>query len=78
MQEGKGYEEHPIAALLAGFAEERSRALALVRSLTPQQWSRRGTLRDATTSLMDLGIWVANHDLGHLAQIRRCCEAEKS
>jgi hypothetical protein len=30
---------------------------------------------DASRSLVDLGTWLANHDLGHLAQIRRLCGA---
>jgi hypothetical protein len=73
MHEGKGYEQLAIEELLQRFSEARALSLSMVRDLTPEQWSRRGALRDATTSLLDLGIWLANHDLGHSAQIRRLC-----
>ncbi|HLK57806.1 MAG TPA: DinB family protein [Chthonomonadaceae bacterium] len=73
LQEGNGYAWLPIEELLQRWAQARSASLALVRDLTPEQWSRRGALREVTTSLIDLGVWLANHDLGHTAQIRRLC-----
>jgi rubrerythrin len=73
LHEGKGYEQLPVEELLERLAQARSASLAIVRDLTPEQWSRRGALRNTTTSLVDLGIWLANHDLGHSAQIRRLC-----
>src|SRR5579871_4089015 len=73
MHEGKGYEQMPVEALLERLQEARSASLALVQDLNPQQWSKHGTLRGDSVSLLDLGIWLANHDLGHKAQIRRLC-----
>ena len=73
LHEGKGYEQMPSDELLKRLRETRRASLALVRDLNPGQWSRRGTLRGTSTSLLDLGTWLANHDLGHSAQIRRLC-----
>lgn len=71
--EGKAYEHYTIDALSALFTEARALSLSLIRDLPPEQWSRHGAVRDTTTALLDLGIWLANHDLGHCAQIRRLC-----
>jgi rubrerythrin len=71
LQEGKGYEALPVPELLARLADARSSSLDLVRGLRPADWARRGTVRGASTSLLDLGTWLANHDRGHLAQIRQ-------
>jgi len=73
LHEGKGYEQMPSDELLERLRETRRASLAIVRDLKPEQWSRRGTLRGTSTSLLDLGTWLANHDLGHSAQIRRLC-----
>lgn len=73
LHEGKGYEQMPADELLERLRQTRSASLAIVRGLAPDQWSRRGTLRGTSTSLIDLGTWLANHDLGHSAQIRRLC-----
>ena len=70
LQEGKGYEELPLSELLRRLREARSMSLDLVRGLRPEDWARRGTVRGASTSLLDLGTWLANHDRGHLAQIQ--------
>ena len=74
LHEGKGYEELSATKLLERLQQARSESLVLVRGLTPQQWIRQGTLSGATTSVLDLGSWLANHDRGHMAQIRRLTE----
>ncbi len=73
LHEGKGYETYSAEALLARFREIRAETLALVRGLTAQDWVRRGTLMGSTPSILDLGTWIANHDKGHLPQVRRLC-----
>jgi rubrerythrin len=73
LHEGKGYEQMPTDELLERLRQTRRASLAIVHDLKPEQWSRRGTLRGTSTSLLDLGTWLANHDLGHSAQIRRLC-----
>ena len=71
LQEGKDYEDLPAPELLRRMREARAASLALLRGLGPGDWARRGTIRGAATSLLDLGTWLANHDRGHLAQIRQ-------
>ena len=41
--------------------------------LPPESWVRRGAMRGVTPSLIDLGTWLANHDRGHLVQLRERC-----
>jgi rubrerythrin len=70
LHEGKGYDDLPAAEVLGRLRQARRASLALVRELTAEQWARRGLVRGAGTSLLDLGTWLANHDRGHLAQLR--------
>ena len=74
LQEGKGYEELSADRLLERLRQARSASLELIRSLSPKQWMRQGTLLGTTTSVLDLGSWLANHDVGHLTQVRRLCQ----
>jgi hypothetical protein len=62
-----------VDQLLERLGRTRSASLELVRGLKPEQWTRQGTLLGTMTSVLDLGSWLANHDQGHLAQIRRLC-----
>ncbi|MEW6232124.1 MAG: DinB family protein [Chloroflexota bacterium] len=73
LQEGKGYEKMPAGELLDRMRQVRSTSLEVVRRLGPKEWARRGTLRGTATTLLERGTWLANHDRGHLAQIRRLC-----
>ncbi len=73
LHEGKGYESYSPEQLMAQMKKIRAESLALVRRLSPQDWVRQGTLMGSTSSILDLGTWVANHDKGHLAQIKRLC-----
>jgi rubrerythrin len=75
LHEGKGYEQMPADELLERFRQTRRSSLAIVSDLNPEQWSRHGRNNFTSTSLLDLGTWLANHDLGHSAQIRRLCSA---
>jgi hypothetical protein len=73
LHEGKGYEEAPSGDILARLRATRAATLTLVASLTPAQWARRGSNVEGTATVLDLGTWLANHDLGHLVQIQRLC-----
>jgi rubrerythrin len=75
LHEGKGYEALSARELVERLRDSHARSLASVTGLTAEQWCRRGAMLDASRSLVDLGTWLANHDLGHLAQIRRLCGA---
>jgi len=74
--EGKGYEEMPAAELVGRFERTCSRSLALVRSLTPEQWQRQGVAYGSIRNMVDLGTWLTNHDPAHLAQIQRLCQGD--
>ncbi len=73
LHEGKGYETMPAGQLLAMLRVARGDCLALLNSLEPEDWTRTGLILGAKTSLLDLGTWLANHDRGHLAQVRNLC-----
>jgi hypothetical protein len=73
LHEGKGYEKAPSADILAQLRATRAATLTLAADLTPAQWARRGSNVEGTATVLDLGSWLANHDLGHLAQIQRLC-----
>jgi rubrerythrin len=76
LHEGKGYEEISALELIKRLEDSHAKSLDSVQDLTPVQWCRRGAMLRASRSLVDLGTWVANHDLGHLAQIRQLCQAQ--
>jgi rubrerythrin len=74
LQEGKGYETMQSTELLAHMRAARDQSLALIRAMTPEDWIRKGLSFGSKISMLDLGTWLANHDRGHLAQIKRLCE----
>ncbi len=78
LHEGKGYAEMSVDIILGALRETRAGTVALVRGLTPKQWAGRGLNGDRTVSVLDLGTWLTNHDLGHLAQVRQLCAASAS
>lgn len=73
--EGKGYERWTAAELVEEFRRIRGELLMLVGEFSPEQWSHWGSRPGRITSMLDFGRWVANHDVGHMAQIRRQCGA---
>jgi hypothetical protein len=73
LHEGKGYVELPMDEILARLDETRAATLSLLRRLTSAQWARQGSNVEGTATVLDLGTWLANHDLGHLVQLRRLC-----
>jgi rubrerythrin len=72
---GKGYEEMPTGELVQRLEASHAASLAIMADLTPPEWCRLGIMNGAVRSLVDLGTWLANHDRGHLPQIRRLCGA---
>ena len=57
--------------LRSAFRATRAETIALVDGLTDADWIRKGTVRGTANSVLDFGSWLANHDVGHLAQARR-------
>jgi len=73
LQEGKGYEFMPHSDLIAHLRAARKQSLELVNGMAPEDWLRKGTSFGSKISMLDLATWLANHDRGHLAQIKRLC-----
>jgi hypothetical protein len=73
LHEGKGYIDVPIEDIVARLRATRTATLALVGRLTSRQWARKGSNVEGATTVLDLGTWLANHDLGHMVQVRRLC-----
>ena len=78
LHEGKGYEAKSASDLVDDLKHARQVSLELVRELKPESWIRKGTVMGKTLSILDLGTWLANHDQGHLSQIRKLCSASWS
>lgn len=73
LHEGKGYEKMPAETILDRLRKVRATTLALVQGLTMEQWAWWGTNGGARTTILDLGTWLANHDKGHIEQVRKLC-----
>ena len=73
LHEGLGYEDMPAAKLAEHFRSNRTVTLELLTGLSPDQWSRRGIRVGRGLTLLDIGFYIANHDLGQLARIRHLC-----
>ncbi len=71
LHKGRGYEGISLAELLARHGAARAETLRIVQTLPRESWGRRANLRGAQATLLDFGTWIANHDLGHLAQLNR-------
>jgi hypothetical protein len=64
------YGEQNFRQVLARLHEQRADFLALLESLTPEQWERHGVHPETgDTTLRELAINVALHDLNHIEQI---------
>jgi hypothetical protein len=64
------YAEQNFRQVLAQFHEGRAAFLALLESLTPEQWERHGVHPETgDTTLREMAINTALHDLNHIEQI---------
>ena len=54
-----------VATLIAGVDDQT------LHSLTPADWSKKQYVWERDASVLDVVTWHANHDIGHIAQIRR-------
>jgi rubrerythrin len=76
--EGKGYERLPVGELLTKFRIIRNLVLDVFNNFSADDWSRSSSRPGRITSMLDWGRWLANHDPGHLAQIRRLVGREET
>jgi hypothetical protein len=64
------YKTLSLAGGLEAFRQARTANLALLRSLTPEQWSRLGTQEGVgPVALCDIPHMMAEHDEGHRAEV---------
>ena len=71
LHEDKGYENLAASELIGRLKEARSATIELLSSLEANRWIRQGVVQGSAVSMLDLGTWLTNHDIGHVAQIKR-------
>jgi rubrerythrin/uncharacterized damage-inducible protein DinB len=71
LHEDQGYENLEGSELISQLKEARQATLAFLYNLKDEDWTRQGSNQGNLVSLLDLGTWLANHDVGHVAQIKR-------
>lgn len=71
LHKDRGYDGLSLDELLARHRAARAETLRVVDALPHESWARRASLRGAQATLLDFGTWIANHDVGHLAQLNR-------
>jgi hypothetical protein len=67
--EGKRYPDVASTTIVEGFRRATSDALALIDGFSSEDWGRFGLIRGRATTILDLGTWLANHNIAHFAQI---------
>lgn len=67
--EEKGYPDVASTLIVEGFRRETQAAIELIAKVSATDWGRFGLTRGRVTTLLDLGTWLANHNIAHLAQI---------
>lgn len=68
--DGQDYPAASADALCERFERAINDALALVEGLPDASWRKRGKMLSGTLALIDMGSWLANHNVAHLEQIR--------
>lgn len=63
-------EERPWLDLLAEYSIVRAATVALLRSLPPAAWTRRGTVNGYSATARGLAFHIAGHELHHLRIVR--------
>lgn len=71
LHEGKGYETMTGAELVSRLKDSRRATVAYLSGLGPDQWTSSKGFPGGVRNVMELGAWLTNHDVGHVAQIRR-------
>lgn len=76
--EGKGYPAAETRGIAEGFRAATQKALSLIDNFDAAAWGRYGFIRGRASTILDFGIWLANHNVAHLAQIAALREAPPS
>jgi hypothetical protein len=67
--EGKGYPAMDSQEIVTRFQQSTAAALAWIGSFSSKEWARAGLARGKSCSILDLGTWLANHNIAHLKQL---------
>jgi hypothetical protein len=72
------YEKRDARKSLAQFKAAREANLALLKSLTPEQWKHHGMHAERGVETIEhITCMMAGHDLNHLGQVERILEIRK-
>lgn len=63
---GANFEERSLASFIDEYRLIRDSTIALLRSLAPEAWLRRGTVANYTASVRGLAWHIAGHELHHI------------
>ncbi len=63
---GANFEERSLASFIEEYRLIRASTIALLRSLSPDAWLRRGTVTNYTASVRGLAWHIAGHELHHI------------
>ncbi|HEX7192719.1 MAG TPA: DinB family protein [Thermoanaerobaculia bacterium] len=67
---GANFEERSLASFGDEYRLIRASTIALLRSLAPDAWLKRGTVTDYTASVRGLAWHIAGHELHHIEILR--------
>lgn len=71
LHEGKHYNKWHRDDLIGCLIGTRKATINRIRNLTPKEWATASFMLGGNRSVLDTGTWIANHDRGHLEQIKR-------
>lgn len=67
--EGRGYPDTAGREIANRFRFATEEALSLTHTLANSDWVRQGWNRGRPCNILDLGSWLANHNVAHLKQV---------
>jgi hypothetical protein len=71
----RDYQHQELRDALAVLLEERREFIALLESLTPEQFARTGIHpENGQITVLDAAVQLTHHDITHLDQITRCLD----
>jgi uncharacterized damage-inducible protein DinB len=65
-----GFEQRPLAELIAEYKSVRASTIAFCSALTQEQWMRRGIVNGYEASVRGLAFHIAAHEQHHLRIVR--------
>jgi rubrerythrin len=67
--DGRGYPDLATDVIAARFAQEIERALTLTSRIADADWRKPARMLGSRVRLIDMGSWLANHNVAHLQQV---------